>query len=76
MAFRLDKPPGFLFEAGQFLDMTLVDHAMISRHLVAGVASAVYYIAGPPKMVTDLHAMLTRHAVSEADIHAEEFSGC
>ena len=25
MAFRFDKPPGWVFKAGQFIDMTLLD---------------------------------------------------
>jgi hypothetical protein len=33
------------------------------------------YIAGPPEMVKDLHASLTKQSVNEGDIHAEEFSG-
>jgi ferredoxin-NADP reductase len=52
----------------------LIDQAMLSRY-VAGTASPVYYIAGPPEMVKGLHAMLTKQSVNDVDIHAEEFSG-
>ena len=52
----------------------LIDQAMLSRH-VSGVVSPVYYIAGPPKMVKDLRALLVSQSVKDDDIHAEEFDG-
>jgi NAD(P)H-flavin reductase len=51
-----------------------IDFAMLSRHLAAA-SSPVYYIAGPPGMVTAMHEMLITHRVKDGDIHAEEFSG-
>jgi ferredoxin-NADP reductase len=51
-----------------------IDQAMIARHL-AGAAAPVYYIAGPPGMVTAMHEMLITSKVKDGDIHAEEFSG-
>ncbi len=35
----------------------------------------IYYIAGPPGMVTGLRRMLVESGVSEEDIRAEEFAG-
>ncbi len=52
----------------------VISQAMLSKHL-NGRPSPYYYIAGPPEMVTGLHAMLTKHSVNDRDIHAEEFSG-
>ncbi len=52
----------------------LIDQAMLSRHLSDAV-SPLYYIAGPPEMVRDLHAMLATQSVNDDDIRAEEFSG-
>ncbi len=52
----------------------LIDQAMLSRHL-SGAVSPLYYLAGPPKMVKALHAMLTKQSVNDRDIHTEEFSG-
>ena len=52
----------------------LIDHAMLSRHL-SGAVSPLYYIAGPPKMVKDLRAMLAEQSVRVGEVHAEEFAG-
>jgi Na+-transporting NADH:ubiquinone oxidoreductase subunit NqrF len=52
----------------------LIDQGMLGRHL-KGVASPIYYIAGPPAMVKGLHEMLSKIGLSDNDIHAEEFSG-
>jgi NAD(P)H-flavin reductase len=52
----------------------LVDDAMLSRHLRDAVAP-IYYVAGPPAMVQALSQTLKKQSVSDADIHAEEFSG-
>jgi ferredoxin-NADP reductase len=52
----------------------LIDQAMLFRHL-SGAEAPLYYIAGPPEMVKDLRAMLTKQSVNDGDIHAEEFSG-
>jgi ferredoxin-NADP reductase len=35
----------------------------------------VYYIAGPPAMVKDLHATLTGAGIKDDHIKAEEFAG-
>ena len=52
----------------------LIDQEMLGRHL-EGVASPIYYIAGPPAMVKGLHEMLSKAGLNDADIRAEEFSG-
>jgi len=52
----------------------LIDKEMLSRYL-EDAGSPIYYIAGPPEMVTGLHAMLNDAGVDDDDIRAEEFSG-
>ena len=47
---------------------------MLSKHLKDAV-SPIYYVAGPPKLVTAMRAMLKAQSVADADIRAEEFSG-
>lgn len=47
---------------------------MLSRFL-KGAVSPVYYIAGPPAMVSGLRAMLNGSGVDDDDIRAEEFAG-
>ena len=51
-----------------------IDQAMLSRHLKDAV-SPVYYIAGPPEMVSGLHTMLNEAGADDDDIRTEEFSG-
>jgi ferredoxin-NADP reductase len=51
-----------------------IDRAMLSRYLKDAV-SPVYYVAGPPKLVIAMRAMLKTQSVADADIRAEEFSG-
>jgi ferredoxin-NADP reductase len=52
----------------------LIDRAMLARHL-KNATSPVYYLAGPPKLVVAMRAMLKTQSVADADIRAEEFSG-
>jgi ferredoxin-NADP reductase len=52
----------------------LIDRVMLSKHLKDAV-SPIYYVAGPPKLVTAMKAMLKAQSVADADIRAEEFSG-
>ena len=40
-----------------------------------GVARPLFYIAGPPQMVSGLHAMLNGAGVSDRDIRTESFTG-
>jgi len=51
-----------------------IDRAMLSRYL-KDASSPVYYVAGPPKLVIAMRAMLKTQSVADADIRAEEFSG-
>ncbi|MEO5918126.1 MAG: FAD-dependent oxidoreductase [Candidatus Limnocylindrales bacterium] len=51
-----------------------IDGSMLGRHL-AGVASAIYYLTGPPGMVSGLRTMLVDSGVDEDDIRTEEFTG-
>jgi ferredoxin-NADP reductase len=52
----------------------LLDFKMLSRYL-KGAASPIYYIAGPPAMVTALREMLNHAGVDDDDIRMEEFAG-
>lgn len=47
---------------------------LLKQHL-AGAADPLYYIAGPPGMVTALKKTLTGSGVNEDDIRSEDFSG-
>ena len=51
-----------------------IDHEMLTRYL-KGAASPIYYIAGPPAMVTALRDMLNQASVDDDDIRLEEFAG-
>jgi Na+-transporting NADH:ubiquinone oxidoreductase subunit NqrF len=42
---------------------------------ISSLQGPIYYIAGPPTMVTAIRAMLTAASVDEDDIRTEEFSG-
>jgi ferredoxin-NADP reductase len=48
--------------------------AMLSKW-IPDLAVPVYYIAGPPGMVSGVRQMLIGSGISEEDIRAEEFSG-
>lgn len=51
-----------------------ISKEMLSKYL-QGVASAIYYIAGPPAMVAGLRTMLNDAGIDDDDIRTEEFAG-
>jgi ferredoxin-NADP reductase len=51
-----------------------IDSAMLEKHL-KGLTSPIYYVAGPPEMVSGLHNMLNAAGIDDDDIHSEEFAG-
>ncbi len=51
-----------------------IDHEMLKRHL-ADLNGPIYYIAGPPGMVTAMNKMLMQAAVDPDDVRTEEFGG-
>ena len=51
-----------------------IDKEMLSRHL-SDLQGPIYYIAGPPAMVTGLRKMLVASGVDEDDVRTEEFAG-
>jgi ferredoxin-NADP reductase len=51
-----------------------INREMLSRYLSA-LQGPIYYIAGPPAMVTAMRQMLTGAGVDEDDIRTEEFAG-
>jgi ferredoxin-NADP reductase len=51
-----------------------IDPAMLARHAL-GSHPPVYYVAGPPGLVNELHAMLTQAGIPEPSILTETFDG-
>ena len=51
-----------------------VDKEMLSKYL-SNLRGPIYYIAGPPAMVTGVRKMLVAAGVDEDDIRTEEFAG-
>jgi ferredoxin-NADP reductase len=52
----------------------VIDRGMLLRH-IPELQGPIYYLAGPPAMVTAMRQMLTSAGVDEDDIRTEEFSG-
>jgi ferredoxin-NADP reductase len=52
----------------------VINREMLLKHLPA-LQGPIYYIAGPPAMVTALRKMLADAGVDEDDIRTEEFAG-
>lgn len=66
-------------EDGTTLPGSTVEHGyitaeMIGRH-AGDPASAIFYIAGPPAMVSAMEGMLKGAGVSPNNVHAEKFAG-
>ena len=55
-------------------ETTLIDKEMLCRHL-AILQGPIYYIAGPPTMVTALRETLVSAGVEKNDIRTDEFVG-
>ena len=55
-------------------ETALIDKEMLSRHL-ADLQGPIYYIAGPPIMVTAMREALVNAGVEENDIKIDEFVG-
>ena len=51
-----------------------IDASMLQRHL-DGLTGPIYYLTGPPGMVSGLRAMLVDAGVDEDDIRTETFTG-
>ena len=51
-----------------------IDKEMLSRHL-SKLHGPIFYIAGPPAMVTGMRKMLVASTIDEDDIRSEEFAG-
>ena len=52
----------------------LIDKAMLSRY-VNDLRGPIFYIAGPPGMVTEIRKTLLASSVNEDDIRTDEFAG-
>jgi ferredoxin-NADP reductase len=55
-------------------ETALIGKEMLSKHLAA-LQGPIYYIAGPPPMVTAMRQTLVSAGIEEDDIRAEEFAG-
>ncbi len=51
-----------------------IDQAMLAKYLT-GIASAIYYLTGPPGLVKGLRTVLTAAGIADDDIRTEEFTG-
>ena len=51
-----------------------INEEMMAKYLGAA-KSPIYYIVGPPKMVSGLHSMINESGVNDDDIRTEDFSG-
>ena len=51
-----------------------INAALLSKHL-AHVAKPIYYVVGPPGMVTALRTMLKEAHIEDSDIRTEKFAG-
>jgi Na+-transporting NADH:ubiquinone oxidoreductase subunit NqrF len=54
--------------------MGTIDGGMLLRHLT-NLRGPIYYIAGPPAIVTAMRKMLVTSGVDEDDIRTDEFAG-
>ena len=55
-------------------ETALIDKEMLRRHL-ANLQGPIYYIAGPPTMVTAMRETLVSAGIEENDIRTDEFVG-
>ena len=55
-------------------EVGFIDREMLARHLPS-LQGPIYYVAGPPAMVTAMRQMLAAAGVDEDDIRTEEFAG-
>ncbi|MEO6923910.1 MAG: FAD-dependent oxidoreductase, partial [Bryocella sp.] len=51
-----------------------IDEALLKKHL-KDLTKPIYYLCGPPKMVTAMQELLKKAGVKDANVRAEEFSG-
>ncbi|MGQ0667362.1 MAG: ferredoxin--NADP reductase [Nitrospiraceae bacterium] len=51
-----------------------IDQAMLAKHL-KDAASPIYYMAGPPGMVSAMRTLLASMGIDDEDIRTEEFAG-
>lgn len=99
MAFYFEKPAGFGFKAGQFLEKESPNSKLIATRtgmekssrpwqgetgyinkemlakFIGDLTAPIYYVAGPPAMVTGMRKMLQEVGVNNKNIRAEAFAG-
>lgn len=60
--------PGGVVENGH------INAEMLAKH-VGDLTSPIFYVAGPPAMVSAMEGLLKSAGVSQANVHAEKFAG-
>ena len=55
-------------------ETSLIDESLLKKHL-GDLTTPIYYVSGPPKMVSAMQKLLSQLGVKAANIRAEEFSG-
>ena len=55
-------------------EMGLIDEAMLSKY-ISDLRGPIYYIAGPPAMVTAMRKSLVASSIDDDDIRTDEFAG-
>jgi NAD(P)H-flavin reductase len=64
-----EKGNGWKYEIGK------IDEKMLRKHLGRDFSNGVYYVAGPPDMVSDMNQFLVKIGVNEASIESDGFDG-
>lgn len=64
-----EKGNGWKYEIGK------IDEKMLRRYLGRDFSNGVYYVAGPPDMVSDMNQFLVKIGVNEASIESDGFDG-
>lgn len=52
-----------------------IDQAMLTRHIQGDLTKPIYYIAGPPAMLSAMRQLLTTANINDDNIRTEEFAG-
>lgn len=61
-------------DAGWNYEQGMIDAAFVKKH-VPDPANSIFYVAGPPAMVTGIIGMLPKAGANEDNIRTEEFGG-
>ena len=67
--------PSWHGETGRISAEMLIRHLNSTASPNVHVASPIYYVAGPPAMVTGIRSVLSNAGIDDDDVRSEEFSG-